>query len=170
MPRIIEPLTNSHDRAGFDCGSEPLNRFLQQVARQHAERGLSRTFVVVESDAVTPKPILGFFSLAATEADTEHLPPNLSKKLPRKIPAARLGRLAISKNQQGQGIGSALMIEVLRKTAHVSEDLGCCGLFVDAKDERAADFYLRFGFLPLPDQPLTLFLPIQTVVKAVTDL
>lgn len=170
MLRIFEALSASHDRAKFECGSEPLDRFLQQVARQHAERGLSRTFVMVESDAVIPKPILGFFSLAATEADSEHLPPALSKKLPRKIPAARLGRLAVSKNQQGQGIGSVLMIEVLKKTAHVAEDLGCCGLFVDAKDERAAEFYLRFGFLPLPDQPLTLFLPIQTVLKTVANL
>ena len=153
MHRSIEPLSADHDRAGFDCGSEPLNRFLQQVARQHSEKGLSRTFVMVNETAGIPKPVLGYFSLSATEADTEHLPPAIARKLPRKIPAARMGRLAVSKAMQGQGLGSILLIEALRRTAHAADELGICGLFVDAKDDRAAGFYRRFGFESLPEQP-----------------
>ena len=61
--RKIELLSPSHDREGFDCGSEPLNTFLKQTARQHAVRGISRTFVLVEEDAAEPKTVLGFFSL-----------------------------------------------------------------------------------------------------------
>lgn len=168
MSRIIEPLDASHDRTGFDCGSEPLNVFLQQKARQHNERGVARTFVMVESSAVPPKPILGFFSLSACDAESRDLPPHLAKKLPREIPAARLGRLAVAKTMQGQRIGTVLVYAAMKKIAHTSEDLGIAGLFVDAKDESVAKFYGRFGFLPLPNQPLTLFLPIQSLQQAGT--
>ena len=34
----VELLDATHDRGGFDCGVEPLNRYLQQIARQHIER------------------------------------------------------------------------------------------------------------------------------------
>jgi hypothetical protein len=33
----LEALARSHDRDGFDCGSEPVNLFFKQTARQHAE-------------------------------------------------------------------------------------------------------------------------------------
>ena len=38
---------------------------------------------------------------------------------------------------------------------------------VDALDERAAAFYRKFGFIPLPSQPLNLFLPIDSVTSLV---
>lgn len=47
----IELLSRAHDREGFDCGSEPLNAYFRQTARQHTERGISRTFVMVEEEA-----------------------------------------------------------------------------------------------------------------------
>lgn len=167
MARSLEPLGQEHDRSRFDCGSEPLNSFLKRVARQHAERGLSRTFVLI--DDTGGKEIIGFFTLSATEADSAHLPPALARKLPRKIPAARLGRLAVSKTHQGQGLGSFLLVEALRKILHASSEMGIAGAFVDAKDDAAAKFYSRFGFLALPNQPLVLFLPIQTITKALAQ-
>lgn len=167
MSGVIELLDAFHDRAGFDCGSEPLNRFIQQVARQHNERGVARTFVMVEADAQPPKPILGFFSLCALEVDGVNLPPAMAKKLPRKIPAARLGRLAVAQSMQGRGIGSALMFEALKKVAKTADTIGIAALFVDAKDSKAAGFYNRFGFTPLPEQPLTLLLPLQSLLLAV---
>jgi len=165
--RRIEPLDATHDRAGFDCGSEFLNGFLLQLARQHNERGVARTFVMVEADALPPKPVLGFFSLSACDAQSIDLSPNLAKKLPREVPAARLGRLAVAKAMQGQRIGTVLLYAALRKIALTSEELGIAGLFVDAKDDSVARFYGRFGFEALPDKPLTLFLPIQTLRQVV---
>ncbi len=167
MSRVIELLDASHDREGFDCGSEPLNRFLRQVARQHNERGVARTFVMVEADAQAPKAILGFFSLSAFEVTGAVLPRAVAKKLPREIPAARLGRLAVAKSLQGQKIGTVLMYAALRKVAQTADSIGIAALFVDAKDEHAAKFYKRFHFVPLPEQPLTLFLPLRTLLEAV---
>lgn len=162
----LELLDETHDRRAFDCGSDPLNLFVRQVAKQHLKRGISRTFVLVSADSEAPKPILGFFSLSACEGDASDLPPSVAKKLPRKIPAVRLGRLAVSKSAQGKGLGSGLLGLAMRKTALSAEFIGVAGMFVDAKDEGAARFYQRFGFEPLPDRPLTLFLPIKTIQQA----
>lgn len=170
MNRVIELLDASHDRTGFDCGYEPLNRFLQQVARQHNERGVARTYVMVEADALSPKSILGFFSLSACEVTGDTLPSAMAKKLPRAIPAARLGRLAVAKSLQGQKIGTVLLFAVLRKIALSAEIIGIAALFVDAKDAAAAGYYTRFGFVPLPEQTLTLVLPIRTLLEAVAAL
>lgn len=163
----LEALDKSHDRTSFDCGREPLNRFLREVARMHMERGISQTFVVVDTEAKPLKPIHGFFSLSACEAESAYLPAKLAKKYPSRIPAIRLGRLAISLTEQGKGFGTDLMAMALVKTAETAARVGVAGLFVDAKDDALTKFYTRFGFGSLPDSPLSMFLPIEQILKAV---
>ena len=109
----IELLAKTHDRGGFDCGSEPLNLFLKHTARQHAERGISRTFVLVEEAAAAPKPIVGFFSLNLCQIKSQSLTPQEAKKLPRDVAGVRLGRVAVSKTHQRQGIGKALLVAAM---------------------------------------------------------
>lgn len=164
--RRLEPLSRAHDREGFDCGSEPLNRFLKQTARQHAERGISRTFVLVDSEVSEPKPILGYFSLTLCQVKPGTLSPADSRKLPDQTFGILLGRLAVAKELQGQGIGKALMGAALEKFITIFNAAGGIGLFVDAKDENAKRFYEGFGFLPLPSNPLQLFLPVKTIQSA----
>ncbi len=101
----IELLAKSHDRELFDCGSEPLNAFLKQTARQHAARGISQTFVLVDENAVEPKSIIGYFALNICQVKLESLLPEEAKKLPRQVAGVRLGRLAVAKDYQRQGIG-----------------------------------------------------------------
>ncbi len=163
----LELLDGTHDRASFDCGSVPLNEFIARIANQHLKRGISRTFVLVKSEAEVPKPILGYFSLCVCEGDSSHLPSSVGKKFPRKLPAVRLGRLAVAKSEQGKGLGSQLLALAMKQTAHSADFIGISGMFVDAKDEAAARFYSRFGFVALQSLPLTLFLPIQTIKAAI---
>ncbi|MDB6067147.1 MAG: GCN5-related N-acetyltransferase [Pedosphaera sp.] len=164
--RRIELLTKSHDRAGFDCGSEPLNLFLKQTARQHAARGISRTFVLVEENAAEPKPILGFFALNICQIKSESLSAEEAKKLPRDESAIRLGRLAVAKERQGQGIGKALLVAAMAKFMEIFNTAGGIGLFVDAKDQEAKRYYEQFGFVSLPSNELELFLPVKTIQEA----
>ena len=160
---LIEPLSRNHDREHFDRGAEALNIFLRQTARQHQEKGISRTFVLVEQGGSKPAPILGFFTLAATEGLTDSLPPEIAKRFPARIPAIILARLAVAKSRQGKGLGAVLIAEALIRVASVAEQLGVAGLFVDAKDESAAAFYRKHGFAPLVSNPLRLFLPLATI-------
>jgi len=165
--RKIEPLSKSHDRQGFDCGSEPLNLFLKQTARQHADRGISRTFVLVDEVAGEPKPILGFFSLNICQVKTESLSPEESKRLPRDVSAVRLGRLAVAKEYQRQGFGKILLIGAMTRFMEIFNRAGGIGLFVDAKDHEAKLYYQQFGFVSLPINDLELFLPAKTIQEAV---
>ena len=162
----IELLSRAHDREGFDCGSEPLNAYFRQTARQHTERGISRTFVLVEEDARETKPVLGFFTLNICQIRAEQLSAELARKLPRKAAGIKLGRLAISADRQRQGLGRMLLVAAMEKVIEVFESAGGIGLFVDAKDEAAKAYYERFGFIALPDSPLQLFLPLATLKNA----
>jgi len=166
--RKIELLSKSHDRDGFDCGSEPLNLFLKQTARQHAERGISRTFVLVDEDASTPKPIVGFFSLNLCQIKSESLSADEAKKLPRDVSGIRLGRLAVAKAYQRRGIGKNLLIAAMGKLIEIFNTAGGIGLFVDAKDQEAKRYYEQFGFVALPSNELELFLPVKTIQEALT--
>jgi ribosomal protein S18 acetylase RimI-like enzyme len=166
--RKIELLDKSHDRDGFDCRSEPLNLFLKQTARQHAERGISRTFVLVDEGATAPKPIVGFFALNICQIKSESLSQAEAKKLPRDVSGIRLGRLAVSKEHQRQGVGKMLLVAAMGKFMEIFNTAGGIGLFVDAKDQDAKKYYEQFGFVPMPSNELELFLPVKTIHEALS--
>lgn len=68
----VEPLSNHHNKKDFNCGVRELNHYLQTMASQHAKKGISRTFVLVEDN--NPSCILGFVTLTACEIESEMLP------------------------------------------------------------------------------------------------
>ena len=156
-------LDKSHDRKRFDCGNNQLNIFLQKTARQHITKGMSRTFVLINDK--NSKEILGFYSLSICEVETDYLPPIIAKKYPDQVPALKLARLAVSKNYQHKGYGSYLIGNAVEKVIVISENVGIIGLFVDAKDNQAKEYYEQFGFISLDGNPLILFLPIQTLIQ-----
>ena len=160
----IETLSRNHNRSGFDCGNDALNQYLRKIARQHLNKGISRTFVLVDDDM--PTEILGFFTLASCEIFVEKLPRKYAKKYPSKAPAAKLARLAVAKDRQRQGLGTHMMINAIERVIRVSQNLGIIGFFVDAKDNEAKAYYGQFGFIPLLDSPLELFLPLVTLRDA----
>lgn len=142
----IELLDKSHNRSSFDCGNDLLNRFLQQTARQHIQKGISRTFVLIDSAPRSgslrdrPQEIVGFFTLTLCEVLLEKLPPSLVKKYPSKVPGVKLARLAVDKTWQRQGIGEILLVEAMQRALVVAKNAGGIGLFVDAKDEAAKTY------------------------------
>lgn len=152
----VRPLTGSHDRLAFDCGHPELNNWLRQVARQHQDKGLSKTFVATLEEA--PDRICGYYALTLAELENRHLPEAWRKKLPRRIPGVRLGRLAVAGQYQSKGLGELLLIDALTRTRRIVTEAGGIGLFVDAIDEQAAGYYRRFGFVASPDNSLLLFL------------
>ena len=153
---LVRALAGDHDRQRFDCGRQELNDWLRQVARQHQDKGLSKTFVAVREEA--PTRICGYYALTLAELENRHLPEAWRKKLPRRIPGVRLGRLAVDSQYQGQGLGELLLVDALTRAQRIYAEAGGIGLFVDALDEQAAGYYLSLGFEASPDNPLLLFL------------
>jgi len=72
----------------------------------------------------------------------------------------------VAKANQGQGIGEQMLFHAMWNVSQVDAIIGAVALLVDAKDEEAGRFYLKYGFIELPDRPLTLFLPIARVKEA----
>lgn len=162
-PLSIVMLASHHDRSAFDCGQDDLNRYLQQTASQHHKKQVSRTWVAVRP--AEPKRIVGFYTTTLAEISAEYLNPNDLKKLPKTgLPVARLSRLAVEQQYQGQQIGQRLLIDALVRTARLLEDFAVVGMVVDAKDEGAAHYYRHFGFIPWQDDALKLYMPAQALL------
>ena len=159
----LELLSDDHDRKGFRCGSESLERYLRETAKGHLTKGVSITRVMVERDARKPKPILGYFTLTSTLAKAANWP-GASKGLPTMpVPIVLLGRLAVAEDWQGRGI-ARLLLAAVREIAAVSmRGAGGVGLAVDPADEELVAFYSKYGFIRVEQQSLRMFLPLDSL-------
>jgi GNAT superfamily N-acetyltransferase len=151
------PLDSHHDRQGFDCGNEELNRWLKQVARQHKDKRISTTIVAVSEISATE--ILGYYAITVGEAVHADLPEEYRKRMPDKAPVFLLARLATAKQYQGMKIGEGMLFDAIDRVTDISNNIGGIGLIVDAKDD-AIEFYRRYGFKQTPDHSHKLFLKI----------
>lgn len=164
MPLVIEPMGRHHQCEAFDCGRSELNHYLGHQASQDMRRNVSRVFV-----ATTPESaiVVGYYSLNATSVHAADLPGDIARRLPRyPIPAVLLGRLAVHAAWQGQGLGRRLLVDACRRILGASEVLAMYALIVDAKDHSATAFYVHYGFVPFPETPSRLFLPLTTIRNA----
>lgn len=156
-------LDNSHDRSRFDCGNIALNRYLATQATQDVRRDLAQTYVMIDKQRL----VVGYYTLSANMIEHAHLPEAARKKLPRyPIPTVLIGRLAVDKRYQRQGLARKLLGDALHQAAAMSKALGIHAVIVDAKDKEIVEFYNKFGFMPLTDSSLHLYLPIKTVKDA----
>jgi GNAT superfamily N-acetyltransferase len=161
-----EPIGRNHDRKAFDCGSPELNDYLRRHARQNHEGGGSKTFAAVSADA--PATILGYYSIGPASIEFAKVPAALTKGLGRyEVSVFRLARLAVALSMQGQGLGGDLLLSAEARALAVAAQVGGVALAIDAKDEKAARWYERFGAMPLLDSsPLSLILPFKTIADA----
>lgn len=148
--------------SAFDCGEDQLNLYFRSHARQNDDNGYGKTFVLCDGD-----DIVGFYTLAAASIQFEHLPPSLSKRLPKyPAPAIRIARLAVAKGKQGQGYGALLLKNIFRRILLGATNLGIAFILVDAKDS-ATGFYEHFGFSRLEKEGNTFALPVSVVLKSI---
>ena len=155
-----------HDRKTFDCGAPELNSYLHHYARQNHESGGAKTFVA--ADAALPACVLGYYSISPGAIEFARVPASLTKKLGRyEVPVFRLGRLAVDRSMQGQGLGGELLLAAGVRALAVAGQIGGVALAIDAKDAHAAIWYERFGALRLLDDALKLVLPLAAITAAV---
>ena len=157
----IEPLTAKHERGAFDCGKGPLNTFVRQHASVNHERGVSRVYVAVRGIQWS---VLGYYASSAGAFLRDHLPPDDQAGLPRyPLPTAHRGRLAVDLSCRGRRIGELLLFHFLKTACDVAERIGVFAVDLFSKDDDAKRFYLKYGFIPLQDDPFHLYLPMATV-------
>jgi GNAT superfamily N-acetyltransferase len=160
----IEPLDRSHDRAMFACGKPTLDDFLRRLVTQYQKRNLGRTYVAVRPGE---KRVAGYYTLASGAIAFQNLPATVARKLPNHpVPVILLARLAVDRQAQGQGLGEALLLDALGRCLGLADTIGVHAVEVDAIDRQAREFYEKYGFAPLPDGDLHLFLPIATFRNA----
>ncbi|WP_277061361.1 GNAT family N-acetyltransferase [Rivihabitans pingtungensis] len=159
----VQSLSSIHNRKNFDCGQAQLNNWLATMAGQQQEKNIARTFVAVNPG--DPATILGFYTLTVSDVDGSNCPSH--NWLPNRVPVVRLGRFATSINIQGKGLGSLLLQNALERIYEISAHAGVAAVVVDAKDQKAADFYKNRGFLPSPNNSLCLFLFTHTLRQAI---
>ncbi len=157
--QVLELDGRRHDRAAFDCGVEPLNRYLKVLATQHRSKGIASTFVLVDTDR--PTQILGYYALSAAALSFASLEEGDRKGLPAyPIPAVRIGRLAAAASVRGKGIGELLLQNAIKRILQARSTLGVYAVVVEAKDAAAERFYRKYGFRLCDPQSRQMYLPL----------
>lgn len=158
------------DLSGFDCGEASLNTFLtEHLARQHGGRIL-RGYLLL-TDEPTPK-VMGYYTLSGSCFEKEALPSNTQKrKIPyANVPSVTLGRLAVHKDIQGQEWGTTLVTHAMKIVWQASQAVGVHGMFVDALNDSAKQFYLKLGFIGLTGSNAnSLFYPTKSIERLFDD-
>lgn len=139
-----------HDLADFSCGEESLDAWLREQAVAATKRGTARTFVWVDDSG----GVVGYYALAAHKVARAEVPAKLGRGGPAEIPAVLLGRLALSQQLRGHGLGAVLVAEALDRIVTATRIVAARLVVVDALSEPVARFYERLGFRRMPDSLL----------------
>lgn len=160
----VEPLGKQHDRAAFSCGEESLDHYLKTQAAQDLRRKANAVFVMTRP--ADPAGIIGFFTLCAHTLPQGEVPEGARRHVPRYplVSATLIGRLAVARECQGQGIGAAMLARALRKAWQNAGVVGSSMVVVDAIDASAARFYEAHGFIRLVHS-MRLILPMTTIAS-----
>lgn len=162
-PSAPELLTASHDVSQFACGKPALDHWLKTRALANQQKGFTVVLVVHEAGRV-----VGYYGLAPTAIVPAILPRSIrTGQPPDPVPCLLLGQLATDVGWVGSGIGTGLLRHALVRCVQAAELIGGRALVVRAIDDDAAAFWLRRGFLPSKDDPLTLFRSIADVAASV---
>ncbi len=137
----------------FDCDHKDLNEFLFKDAKDHFKELLAVTYVLEDENET-----IAYFSVlndTIREKDTTKsryrkkilglIPYSLRIRY-KSYPAVKVGRFAVSKRYQSQGVGSELM-DYIKGYFLDKNKTGCRFITVDAlNNQRTINFYVENGF------------------------
>jgi GNAT superfamily N-acetyltransferase len=162
MSFLTVPLDSSHKKENFNCGKLLLDAYLHKQAKQDVKRRLSACFILPDGN-----DIKGYYTLSTASVERRLLPQEIIKKLPPSysdLPAILLGRLAVNKSYQGQGLGELILMDALKRSYLTSMQVGSMAVIVDPLDKEAVKFYEKYDFISLPDSG-KMFLPMATLAS-----
>jgi len=154
-------LNSAHKKSEFDCGKELLNSYMHRQANQDMQRHLSACFVIVDNNKI----IKGYYTLSNASIDRDIIPDSIKNKLPKSysnLPVTLLGRLARDKKYNGERLGEILLLDALKRCYDTSSTIGSLAVVVDPIDHDVQKFYLKYGFILLPDSH-KMFIAMKTI-------
>jgi GNAT superfamily N-acetyltransferase len=107
---VVEGLGGGHALAQFQCDDDELAVWLKASARQVASNNTARTFVMHPGD----HRVIGYYSLIMHSIARAELGRS-ARGAPSTVPAVLLGKLALDRRATGQGLGSALLHDAMRR-------------------------------------------------------
>ena len=142
---LIAPLNPDTVTAGFSCGDEDLDSFLDDDAANYHQQYLASVYIATYADEC-----VGYVALLTDSIKLksgERRKHRLGRSLP-VVPALKIGRLAVSSSfsDEYRGLGTALVRHAADVAYVAQEAVGCRFLTVDSY-ARSADFYKKLGFL-----------------------
>lgn len=162
MVLTIELLDSKrHNRSVFACGNDSLDNYIRTYASQDLKKKVATVFVLIDSPNTD---IIAFYTLSSHTIDITNLDETFAKGLPRYplLPAILLGRLAVDSSRQGQ-VGGVILIDALKRTLSTTKQVASVAVIVEAINEKAVNFYQKYGFKQFKEHPFKLYLPVKAI-------
>ena len=161
----IQLLGKIHNRKDFTCEEISLTNYIRNQVSQDIKKRLATCFVAIDKD----QNVIGYYTLTSESLGREFIPDRYIKQVPisYNAPVVLLGRLARDISAKGTGLGEYLLLDALFRSYKLSsESIGAMAVVVDPINEKAFDFYKRYGFEQLPDSE-KMFLPMRTIQQLI---
>lgn len=159
--RPPEKLNSSHRIEDFDSGNRELDEWLKRRALKNELEGASRTYVLCSGEVV-----VAYYCLANGAVAQSAATGRVRRNMPDPIPAMIIGRLAVDRRWQGQGIGRALLRDAILRVLQAAEIAGIRAILVRAISEEAKQFYEKYGFTASPIDPMTLMVKVNDAIAS----
>ena len=139
-------LTKEHDRVSFSCNNRMIDTYLKKQVSQDVKRNLTTCYVFAKGS-----DIIGYYTISTHSIDASILPDNIKKQLPKSydIPAVLLGRLGVDVKYSRKGYGEGLVVDALKRSLILSQQIGIKALVVDPLNKIAESMYKKLGFIYL---------------------
>jgi ribosomal protein S18 acetylase RimI-like enzyme len=161
----IQFLEKTHYRKDFSCEEDSLTEYIRKQVSQDIRRRLAACFVAVDNK----QNVIGYYTLTSESLGRELIPDKYLKQVPDSYnaPVILLGRLARDIKAKGTGLGEYLLLDALLRSYKLSnENIGAMAVVVDPINEKAVEFYKKYGFEQLPDSE-KMFLPMKTIEQLI---
>lgn len=157
----VQLLTSDHIRKEFSCKHPSLENYIVKYVTQDVKRKLAACYVVTNES----NEVIGYYTLSTDSIESDVVSEAIKKKMPpgyKNLPATLLGRLAVTNDFQGKGIGQLLLVDALQRSYANSLIIASMAVIVDPIDLNAESFYLKYGFIKLPDSG-KMFIAMKTL-------
>jgi predicted GNAT family N-acyltransferase len=157
----IRLLEKTHQRKNFTCEVDSLNNYIRNQVSQDIRKRLATCFVAIDEN----QNVIGYYTLTSESLGRDLIPDRYIKQVPANYnaPVILLGRLARDISARGTGLGEHLLLDALFRSYQLSKkSIGAMAVVVDPINEKAFDFYSKYGFEQLHDSG-RMFLPMNII-------